>query len=74
MEQLDDTDDVLDVRGAMSLLKCGRDAIYMGVARQQIPHRRLGKHIRFSRRALLRWLDSGAPSEAWIPLGSQKGP
>ncbi len=51
-------DDVLDVRGAMALLKLGRDAIYSGCARQIIPHRRIGRHIRFSRAALMRWLDS----------------
>jgi excisionase family DNA binding protein len=51
-------DDVLDVRGAMALLKIGRDAIYSGVARLEIPHRRIGRHIRFSRAALMRWLDS----------------
>jgi excisionase family DNA binding protein len=55
---LDDQDDVLDVRGAMALLKIGRDAIYAGCASQAIPHRRIGRHIRFSRAALMRWLDS----------------
>jgi len=51
-------DDVLDVSGAMRLLRLGRHAIYDGVARNVIPHRRIGKHIRFSRAALIRWLDS----------------
>lgn len=61
---IDLDDDVLDVHGAMALLKCGRDAIYSGVARLEIPHRRIGRHIRFSRAALMRWLDS---------CGSQQG-
>jgi excisionase family DNA binding protein len=62
-----DDDDVLDVRGAMSLLRIGRDTVYMMCARQEIPHRKLGRSYRFSRAALMRWLDScGAP-------GAQKG-
>ncbi len=61
-------DDVLTVREAMALLKLGRDAIYSGVARLEIPHRRIGKHIRFSRSALMRWLDSCGPQQ-----GATKG-
>ncbi len=57
-------DDVLDVGGAMALLRIGRDAVYVGCARGQIPHRRIGKHLRFSRAALMRWLD---------PCGQQQG-
>jgi excisionase family DNA binding protein len=58
--------DVLDVPGAMELLKLGKNAVYEGCARGQIPHRRIGKLLRFSRSALLRWLDptnglSGVP-------------
>jgi excisionase family DNA binding protein len=60
-------DDVLTVPQAMKLLKMGRDAVYSGCARQLIPHRRIGKHIRFSRLALMRWLDSCGPQ------GAQKG-
>lgn len=52
-----DEDDVLDVRGAMALLKLGRGAVYDACGRGQIPHRRIGKKIRFSRAALLRWLE-----------------
>jgi excisionase family DNA binding protein len=60
-------DDVLDVRGAMALLKVGRDAIYAGCARQEIPHRKIGRTLRFSRNALVRWLDSCGQQ------GAQKG-
>lgn len=56
------TDDVLDVSGAAALLGMGRHALYDACGRNAIPHRRIGKHIRFSRAALLRWLDSGSPS------------
>lgn len=58
--------DVLDVKEAMELLRIGRDAVYEGCARGVIPHRRIGKHIRFSRLALMRWLESG-------PQVAQKG-
>ena len=52
------TNEVLDVDGATRLLRIGRNTIYELVARNAIPHRRLGKQIRFSRAAIMRWLDS----------------
>ena len=52
----DDTNDVLDAREAMALLKLGRNALYDACGRNQIPHRRVGKLLRFSRAALLAWL------------------
>lgn len=55
---MSETEDVLDVFGAMALLKLGRNAVYDGCARGQIPHRRIGKLLRFSRSGLLRWLDA----------------
>lgn len=60
-------DDVLDVPAVVALLKIGRDAVYSGCARGIIPHRRIGKHLRFSRVALMRWLDGCGPQ------GAQKG-
>ena len=51
-------DDVLDVEGATRLLRIGRNTVYELVGRNEIPHRRLGKQIRFSRAAIMRWLDS----------------
>lgn len=50
-------DDVLDVNGAMALLRMGRNTIYEQCAQNLIPHRRIGRRIRFSRAALLRWLE-----------------
>jgi excisionase family DNA binding protein len=50
--------DVLDVPHVAGLLGIGRNTVYDLVARNAIPHRRLGKQIRFSRAALMRWLDS----------------
>lgn len=55
--------DVLDVAGAMALLRLGRNTVYQLCAQNKIPHRRIGGvegrrgEIRFSRAALLRWLE-----------------
>jgi excisionase family DNA binding protein len=51
-----DTDPVLDVEQVGTLLRIGRNAVYEAVGRNEIPHRRIGKQIRFSRAAILRWL------------------
>ena len=54
------TDDVLDVAGAMALLRIGRNSLYELCSENKIPHRRFGRKrgsIRFSRAALLRWLE-----------------
>jgi len=50
--------DALDVKGAMAVLRLGRNAVYDGCARGQIPHRRIGKLLRFSRAGLRTWLAS----------------
>jgi len=60
-------DDVLTVEEARQLLKIGRTALYAAIARNQIPHRRVGKQIRFSRAALMLWLSS------WSLHGAQEG-
>ncbi len=49
-------DDVLDVPAVMAMLKLGRNAVYDACGRHEIPHRRIGKLLRFSRRAILEWL------------------
>ena len=56
--------DVLDVPDVASLLVIGRNTVYEMVARNAIPHRRLGKQIRFSRDAVMRWLDSWSSRDA----------
>ena len=40
------------------MLRVGCNKIYEMVARNEIPHRRFGRRIRFSRAAIMRWLDS----------------
>lgn len=51
-------EDVLVVEDVARLLRIGRNAVYDLVARNAIPHCRLGKHIRFSRAAVMQWLSS----------------
>ena len=53
-----DEADVLDVPQVASLLRVGRNTVYALVARNGIPHRRLGKAIRFSRTAVMSWLST----------------
>lgn len=50
--------DVLAVADLSRLLRIGRNAVYGLVSRNEIPHRRIGKQIRFSRAAVMRWLSS----------------
>ena len=56
-------EDIIDVRAASELLRVGRHVLYALCGRNAIPHRRVGKHLRFSRAALMRWLE-GARVEA----------
>jgi excisionase family DNA binding protein len=56
-------DDVLTPREAAKLLRIGRNTIYDGCARNEIPHRRIGKLIRFSRPALVAWFASCGRSQ-----------
>jgi excisionase family DNA binding protein len=57
------TDDVLTAREAAKLLRIGRNAIYDGCARNEIPHLRIGKLIRFSRPVLVAWFASCGRSQ-----------
>jgi excisionase family DNA binding protein len=57
MQVINDSD-VLNVPHVASLLRVGRNTVYALVARNEIPHRRLGKAIRFSRIAVMAWLSS----------------
>jgi excisionase family DNA binding protein len=49
--------DVLTADEAAALLRVGRNQLYEAVSRGEIPHRRIGRSIRFSRAVLIRWLD-----------------
>jgi excisionase family DNA binding protein len=50
--------EVLDVPQVARLLRVGRNTVYALVARNAIPHRRLGKAIRFSRASVMSWLST----------------
>lgn len=51
-------DEVIDVQAVARLLHVGRNTVYALVARNQIPHRRLGKQIRFHQATVMQWLGS----------------
>lgn len=53
--------EVLNAEEAAEFLGVDRKTVYEAVARRQLPHRRLGKRILFSRAALLEWLSAGPP-------------
>jgi excisionase family DNA binding protein len=59
--------EVIDVATVAQLLCVGRNTVYAMVARNEIPHRRMGKQIRFSRAAIMRWLAS------WSLQGAKEG-
>jgi excisionase family DNA binding protein len=48
--------DVIDVDEVARMLRIGRKSVYEGAARKELPHRRIGRRLIFSRRTLARWL------------------
>ena len=60
-------DDVLDVEGVAALLRVGENHVYTLASRNAIPHRRVGRFLRFSRAAIMRWLDG------WSSQAAQEG-
>ncbi len=64
-------DDVMGPREAAKLLKIGYRALLDATARGEVPHRRIGKSIRYSRRGLLKWLTPDAPEKATGSRGSR---
>jgi excisionase family DNA binding protein len=51
--------DVINARELALLLRVGRNRIYALVDANKLPFRRVGRHLRFSRRAIMRWLECG---------------
>lgn len=49
-------DEILTVQEAAALLKVGKNSLYDAIGRGEVPHRRIGRKIRLSREALMRWL------------------
>jgi excisionase family DNA binding protein len=52
--------DVLTVEQAAELLRVGRNQMYEAIGRGEVPHVRIGRTIRLSRRALEEWLLRGS--------------
>jgi excisionase family DNA binding protein len=61
--------EVLSADEAAEFLGVSKWALYDACARAEIPHRRIGRRIVFSRRALMVWLSCASPRSA----GSQSG-
>ena len=55
--------EILTADQLAALLGVNRKTIYEAVARDEIPHRRLGRRLIFERGAVLRWLRQDTPSE-----------
>ena len=55
------SEDVLNVAGVAELLGLGRNTVYDAASRGEIPHRRVGKRLLFSRTAVLEWLAHKEP-------------
>lgn len=51
-------DEVMNVAEVAAFLRVGRNKVYALVASNKIPYVSVGKHLRFSRSALVRWLSS----------------
>ena len=52
------TDHFLTVKEAAKLMQDPVSWVYRKTSERKIPHRKIGKHIRFSSGDLLAWLDS----------------
>jgi excisionase family DNA binding protein len=52
--------EVLTADEAAALLGVSRWTLYSAANRHEVPHRRLGRRMLFSRRALLLWLDGAS--------------
>jgi excisionase family DNA binding protein len=52
--------DVLTADKAATLLGVSRWTLYSAANRHEVPHRRLGRRMLFSRRALLLWLEGAS--------------
>jgi excisionase family DNA binding protein len=55
--------DVLTADEVAGILRVDRKTVYDAAGRGEMPHRRLGKRMVFSRAALLDWLACKGPSE-----------
>jgi excisionase family DNA binding protein len=56
--------DVIAADDVAALLKVNRKTVYEAAGRGQLPSRRLGRRVLFSRNAVLAWLQCKASSES----------
>jgi excisionase family DNA binding protein len=56
-----DRGDVISADEAATMLGVSRWTLYSAANRREVPHRRLGRRMLFSRRALLLWLEGASP-------------
>lgn len=56
------TAEVLTVEQVAELLGLGRNTVYDAANRGEIPHRRIGRRLIFSRTAVLDWLAHKTPA------------
>lgn len=54
--------EVLTVAQVADLLGLGKNTVYDAAARGQIPHRRIGRRLIFSRSAVMEWLAGKEPA------------
>jgi excisionase family DNA binding protein len=54
--------EVLTVEDVAELLGLGRNTVYDAANRGEIPHRRVGRRLIFSRSAVLEWLAGKTPA------------
>ena len=54
--------EVLTVDQVADLLGLGRNTVYDAANRGEIPHRRVGRRLLFSRTAVLEWLQGKEPA------------
>jgi excisionase family DNA binding protein len=52
--------ELLDPATAARLLNIGRTTVYSMIARDLVPHVRIGRSVKIPRRALLEWIDDAA--------------
>ena len=50
-------EDIMNASEVALFLGLGRNSVYDAVGRGEIPHRRVGRRLIFSRSALVAWLD-----------------
>ena len=54
-------EDILDIEQASDLLRLSKTTVYKMVKEGKLPHRKLGKQIRFSREVLQNFIKTGEP-------------